>query len=150
MKSSSYKIAAKPAIMKNAQRLFVLCLVLAPLCIALAQQGKDASAKGLNGRYAGTAKNAAGDIITVAFELTEKDGAMSGMIRSDHGDFTITGGSHKGEDVRLEFDTGGGPSGTILLKLAEDKMSGTWSAGEDGGAVEVKKAAAQEAPKEKS
>lgn len=129
------------------QRMLLVCLVVAPLFIAVAQQGK---AKGsVAGRYEGTAKNAAGDIITVAFELTEKDGAMSGMIRSDHGDFTITGGSHKGEDVRLEFDANGA-TGTILLKLAEDKLSGTWSAGEDGGSVEVKKAAAQEAPKEKS
>ena len=148
MKSSYWRTAA-PALMTTAQRILVLCLVLAPLCISLAQQDKNAP-KGVNGRYEGTAKNAAGDIITLAFELTEKDGAMSGMIRSDHGDFTITGGSHKGEDVRLEFDTGGGPTGTILMKLAEDKMSGTWSAGEDGGSVEVKKAAAQAAPKEKS
>jgi hypothetical protein len=133
------------------QRILIVCLVLAPLCIAAAQQGKSASAKGsVDGRYEGTAKNAAGDIITVAFELTEKDGAMSGMIRSDHGDFNITGGSHKGEDVRLEFDANGA-TGTILLKLAEDKLSGTWSAGDDGGAVEVKKASAQAAPpKDKS
>lgn len=129
------------------QPMLLVCLVVAPLCIAVAQQGK---AKGsVDGHYEGTAKNAAGDIITVAFELTEKDGAMSGTIRSDHGDFTITGGSHKGEDVRLEFDANGA-TGTILLKLAEDKLSGTWSAGEDGGSVEVKKAAAQGAPKEKS
>ncbi len=147
--TSSRKRTAVPGLIKAAERFAVLCFVLVPLCIAAAQQGKNASAKGLNGRYEGTAKNAAGDIITVAFELTENDGAMSGMIRSDRGDFTITGGSHKGEDVRLEFDTGGGPTGTILLKVAEDKMSGTWSAGEDGGAVEVKKAAAS-VPKEKS
>jgi hypothetical protein len=139
----SYKKFARTGIVP---KLLIVCLVVAPLCLAAAE-GKKAS---VDGRYEGTAKNAAGDIITVAFELTEKDGAMSGMIRSDHGDFTITGGSHKGEDVRLEFDTGGGPTGTILLKVAEDKMSGTWSAGDDGGAVEVKKAASQTAPKEKS
>ena len=111
------------------QRMLLVCLVVAPLCIATAQQGKNASDKGsVDGRYEGTAKNAAGDIITVAFELTEKEGAMSGMIRSDHGDFTITGGSHKGEDVRLEFDANGA-TGTILLKLAEGKLSGTWSGG---------------------
>jgi hypothetical protein len=52
--------------------------------------------------------------ITVALDLTEKDGALS-------------------------------------LKLAEDKLVGTWSAGDDGGPVDVKKAAAQqEAPKGKS
>jgi hypothetical protein len=145
---SSFKRTATPALMTTVQRILVLCLVLAPLCIAAGQQAKNGAAKGVNGRYEGSAKNAAGDIITVAFELSEKDGAMSGMIRSDHGDFTITGGSHKGEDVRLEFDANGS-SGTIVLKLAEDKLAGTWSAGDDGGSVEVKKAA-QEAPKEKS
>jgi hypothetical protein len=86
----------------------------------------------------------------VTFDLTEKEGAMSGMIRSDHGDFTVTGGTHHGEDVTLEFD-GGGPTGTITLKLAADKLSGTWSAGDDGGPVDVKKVAAQEeTPKGKS
>ncbi len=129
----------------------VVCLVVAPLCLAAAQQGKTASAKGtVTGRYEGTAKNQSGEIIVVTFELTEKDGAMSGVIHSDHGDFTITGGTHKGDDVTLEFSTEG-PTGTINLKLADDKLSGTWSAGEDGGDVTVKKVAAQDAaPKGKS
>ena len=68
---------------------------------------------------------------------------------SDHGDFTITGGSHKGSEVTLEFDAGG-PTGTIMLKLAEDKLSGTWTAGEDGGPLEVKRVTGQESEKEKS
>lgn len=146
----SFKRTAAPALMTTAQRMLVLCFMLVPLCLAHGQQAKNGAAKGVNGRYEGSAKNAAGDIITLSFELTEKDGTMTGMIHSDHGDFTITGGSHRGDDMRLEFDTGGGPSGTILLKVAEDKLSGTWRAGEDGGSVEVKKAAAPEAPKEKS
>ena len=133
-----------------AERLLIL-LALCALCgFAPAQDSKSAPAKSaVTGRYQGTAKNAAGELINVTFELTEKEGAMSGMIRSDHGDFTITGGTHSGEQVTLEFDAGG-PTGTINLKLAEDKLSGTWSAGEDGGPVEVKKAAAGETPKEKS
>jgi hypothetical protein len=71
------------------------------------------------------------------------------MIRSDHGDFTITGGSHKGDEVTLEFNAGG-PTGTITLKMAEDKLSGTWSAGDDGGPVELKRVSPQDQPKEKS
>ena len=132
-------------------RMLVVCLILVPLCVAVAQQDKKAPAKDpVNGHYAGTAKNRAEETIQVTFDLTEKEGVMSGMIRSDHGDFTITGGSHKGEDVTLEFDANGG-TGTINLKLAEDKLSGTWSTGEDGGPVEVKKVAAQEeTPKGKS
>ena len=126
-----------------AQGVAVFCLMLGP-CLAAGAEGKNAPAKSdLTGRYEGTAKNGAGEVITVTFDLTEKEGAMSGMIHSSHGDFTITGGSHHGEDVTLEFDTGG-PVGTISLKVSEDKLAGTWSTGEDGGPVEVKKAAAPE------
>ena len=133
-----------------AEGFLILCALCALGCFAQAQESKSAPAKSaVTGRYQGTAKNAAGEVINVTFELTEKEGAMSGMIRSDHGDFTITGGSHKGEEVTLEFDAGG-PTGMISLKMAEDKLTGTWTAGDDGGPVEVKKAAAQETAKEKS
>ena len=132
------------------RRLMILSLIIAPLCFAAAQQDKKAATKGsVTGTYAGTAKNNAQDIIQVKFELTEKEGGMSGMIRSDHGDFTITGGSHKGEDITLQFDANGA-SGTINLKLGDGKLSGTWSAGEDGGPVELKKVAAQDQSKQKS
>lgn len=131
-------------------QMLVLCFILAFIGCAAAQQDKKAATKGaVNGHYQGTAKNRAEETIQVTFELAEKEGTMSGMIRSDHGDFTITGGSHKGEDVTLEFDAGG-PTGTITLKLAEDKLSGAWSAGDDGGPVEVKRVSSQDQPKEKS
>jgi hypothetical protein len=148
---TSHKKFAQLGEMAIVRRMLVLCLVLAPLCVATAQQGKNNSAKGsVAGRYEGTAKNRAEEVINVTFDLTEKEGAMSGMIRSSHGDFTVTGGTHHGEDVTLEFDAGG-PTGTITLKLAADKLSGTWSAGDDGGPVDVKKVAAQEeTPKGKS
>ena len=138
---------AKFRTMLVAEECLILCALCALGCFAQAQESKSAPAKSdVTGRYEGMAKNAAGEAIRVTFELNEKEGAMSGMIRSDHGDFTITGGSHNGVEVKLEFDAGG-PTGTINLKMAEDKLSGTWSAGEDGGAVEVKKAAAGETPK---
>jgi hypothetical protein len=148
---TSHKKFARIGEMAIVQRMLVLCLILAPLCVATAQQGKNTSAKGsVSGHYEGTAKNRAEDVINLTLELTEKEGAMSGMIRSSHGDFTITGGTHHGEDVTLEFDAGG-PTGTITLKLAADKLSGTWTAGDDGGPVDVKKVAAQEeTPKGKS
>jgi hypothetical protein len=148
---TSHKKFARIGEMAIVQRMLVLCLILAPLCVATAQQGKNTSAKGsVSGHYEGTAKNRAEDVINLTLELTEKEGAMSGMIRSSHGDFTITGGTHRGEDVTLEFDAGG-PTGTITLKLAADKLSGTWTAGDDGGPVDVKKVAAQEeTPKGKS
>lgn len=136
-----------PSRMLQSQAL-VVCAMFAFCCAAMAQNAKSAKSD-LTGRYEGTAKTGQGEVIKVTFELTEKDGAMSGMIRSDHGDFTITGGSHHGAEVTLEFDAGG-PTGTVTLKMGEDKLSGTWSAGDDGGPVELKKSAAGETPKEKS
>lgn len=122
-------------------RVLVSGLMLLLCCVALAQQMKSGTAKANStGRYEGTAKNKAEDLITVTLELTEKDGALSGEIQSSHGNFTITGGSRKGDAVTVDFDAGGSP-GTLSLRMTEDKLVGTWSAGDDGGPVEVKKAA---------
>jgi hypothetical protein len=133
----------------TSDRLPILCLMLVLSSVALAQQAKSAKTD-VSGRYEGTAKNKAEDIITVTLDLTDKEGAVSGAIHSSHGDFAITGGTHQGDTVTIDFDAGGS-SGTISLRLAEDKLVGTWTAGDDGGPVDVKKAAAQnEVPKGKS
>jgi hypothetical protein len=116
---------------------------------AKAQQAKSGPAKAsVSGHYEGAAKNKAEEVITVAIDLTEKEGALSGMIHSSHGDFPITGGSRQGEAVTIQFDAGG--PGTISLRLAEDKLVGTWTTGEDGGSVDVKKVVTQEGAKDKS
>ena len=133
-------------------KIYLLLSLAVAFCFAVqAQNTKPAPAKSdVTGHYEGIAKNASGEDIHVAFDLTEKDGAIAGTIHSDHGDFSITGGSHKADAVTLEFDAQG-TTGTIQLQQAEDKLSGNWTAGDDGGPVDVKKAAAQEqAPKEKS
>jgi len=105
-----------------------------------AQRGKNKADS--TGKYEGTAKNAAGEVITVTLDLIEKDGAISGTINSSHGDFPITSGSHQEKKVTLQFDAQG-TSGTISLEVNGDNLVGTWSAGDDGGPVEVKKVAAQ-------
>lgn len=123
--------------------LLLVWLVLALSCAVLGQKDKSEPSKAdATGQYEGTAKNNDGEVITVALDLTEKDGAMSGTIKSSHGDFTITGGSHHGDEVKLEFDANGGP-GSITMHPKEDGWVGTWSAGDDGGPVEVKKAVVQ-------
>jgi hypothetical protein len=125
-----------------AERWFIVCLMLALCGVAQAQKDKSAPAKtALTGRYEGTAKNKADEVITVAFDLTEKEGALSGTINSSHGDFPITGGSHQGENVTIEFDAGG--PGTISMRITDDRLVGTWTAGDDGGPVDVKRVAAQ-------
>ena len=125
-------------------RLPILCLMLVLSCLAMAQQGKSGAAKtNSTGRYEGTAKNKAEDVITVTLDLTEKEGAFSGEILSSHGNFTISGGSRQGDEVTVNFDAGGSP-GTLSLRLTGDKLVGTWTAGDDGGPVDVKRAAAPE------
>ena len=122
----------------------IACLMLVLSCLAMAQQGKSGAAKtNSTGRYEGTAKNKAEDVITLTLDLTEKEGALSGEILSSHGNFSITGGSRQGDEVTINFDAGGSP-GTLSLRLTEDKLVGTWIAGDDGGPVEVKKASAPE------
>jgi len=126
-------------------RFAISCMMLALCSVALAQQGKTGPAKtDLTGRYDGTAKNKAEDVITVTLDLTDKEGALSGTIHSSHGDFTITGGTHKGDDVTIEFDAGS--PGTLSLHTTEDKLVGTWNAGDDGGSLDLKKAAAAPEP----
>jgi hypothetical protein len=113
---------------------------------ASADQGKKNAAKSdLTGRYEGTAKDNTDQLITVALDLTEKEGAITGTISSSHGDFTISKGSLEGDMVTLEFDADG-TDGTISLKRTEDKLVGTWTAGDQGGPVDVKKVAAQQGP----
>jgi len=125
------------------------CLVLALCCTAAAQQDKTAPAKApLTGHYEGSAKNKAEEEMPVSFDLTEKEGALSGVIHSPHGDFPITGGSHQGDSVTIEFDAGS--PGSISAHLTDDKLVGTWTAGEDGGSVDVKKVAPESGPKDKS
>ena len=125
----------------NFGRAGAVVLVLLAAFVAGAQQGK--SKADLTGRYEGSAKNAAGEVITVTLDLAEKEGAVSGTISSSHGDFPITSGSHQGKTVTLQFDAQG-TSGTIAMELSEDKLAGTWKAGDDGGPVDVKKVAAGE------
>lgn len=130
----------------TAERFLMVCLVVALCCLAGAQQSKTAPDKtapaksDVTGRYEGSAKNGEGEVIAVTLELTEKEGAVIGMIRSSHGDFEISNGSHKEDAVMLGFDAQG-TTGTISLHVNGDQLTGTWTAGEDGGPMEVKKTA---------
>ena len=138
--------------MRTPKTPFVAIAFILALCsVTIAQNTKPAPAKSdVTGHYEGLAKNAAGEDIHVALDLTERDGAITGMINSDQGNFPITGGSHKADTVTLEFDAQG-TTGAIQLQQSEDKLTGNWTAGDDGGPVDVKKAAAQaQNPKDKS
>lgn len=151
MKSSQTRGFAIVRRMFFRERVLIFGVLLSLACAAMAQQDKGAPAKtSLTGHYEGTAKNKAGEVIQVTIDLVEKGDTLAGNISSSHGDFAITGGSRQSETITIEFDTGG-PAGTISVRLIDDKLVGTWSAGDDSGSVEVKRTAVQEkAPKDKS
>ena len=100
-------------------RTLLAAMALLVAVCAGAQQGKNKA--DVTGKYEGTAKNAAGEVITVTLDLTEKDGAISGTISSSHGDFPITSGSHQEKKVTLQFDAQG-TSGTISLEANGDNL----------------------------
>jgi hypothetical protein len=125
------------------EQLAMVCVALAVCCVAGAQQGKNAPYKeSVTGHYEGSAKNKAGDVIAVSIDLTDKKGALSGTINSSHGDFPITGGTHQGETLTIEFEAGS--AGTISVHITGEGLVGTWTAGDDGGTVDVKRVAAPE------
>ncbi|HZQ95183.1 MAG TPA: hypothetical protein VFA67_09250 [Candidatus Sulfotelmatobacter sp.] len=123
---------------RKSTSVMAIGLLLLGVCSAIAQQAK--SKADLTGRYEGTAKNRAEEVIPVTLDLTEKDGAITGTISSSHGDFAITSGSRQGKTVTLQFEAEG-TAGTISLEASEDSLAGTWSAGDDGGPFNVKKSA---------
>src|SRR5690348_15526807 len=103
-------------------RTFVTACVVLTTCLAGAQQKSKAD---LTGKYEGTAKNKAEEVIDVTLDLTEKDGVVSGMINSSHGNFPVSSGSRQGKTVTLQFDADG-TSGTISLEASDEKLVGTW------------------------
>jgi uncharacterized protein DUF5694 len=90
------------------------------------------------GRYEGTATNSAQQVIPVVIDLTEAGDKLSGEINSTHGNFPIVGGTRQGDAVTIEFDVGG-EKGTISAKLTGGRLLGTFTAGDDGGPVDLRK-----------
>jgi hypothetical protein len=129
--------------MSRLQQILLLCILISFFPFLMAQQHVAApdSSDSVAGHYEGTATNQAGEVITVAIDLKDADGVLSGNISSSHGDFPIVSGSRKGDNVTLTFDAGG-QTGTISLKRTADKLVGSFTAGEDGGPVDLKKTAA--------
>ena len=69
--------------MTHSRRHLISLALICLASLAMAQQAKTTtSSASVTGHYEGSAKNKAEDEITVALELTEKDGALSGTINS--------------------------------------------------------------------
>jgi len=131
---------------------WLLCFVLCALFHATAEQpsGNQTSAQrdktspsvgqSFTGHYEGTATNKAKQVIPLAIDLTDAGGNLSGEISSTFGVFRIVGGTHQADAITIEFDVDG-EKGTISAKLSDGELFGTFTAGDDGGPIDVKKIA---------
>ena len=142
-RTPSAKYFAKLRGMSRLEQISLFCVlfVFSTLLVAHPHSASPDSTGSVAGRYEGTATNKAGEVITVALDLKDADGVLSGNISSSHGDFPIVSGSRQGDKVTITFDAGG-ETGTISLQRTADKLVGTFSAGDDGGPVDLKKVVA--------
>ncbi len=122
-----------------------LLLLVSTFC--LTAQAKPADP--VSGKWEGVARSDQMGEISVAFELKNDGGKLSGTIESAQGSFPITGGTYADGKIGLKFDAGGN-EGVIDATLAGDKISGKWELSGQGGTLELKKVAAKpstDAPK---
>src|SRR4051812_32529473 len=123
MKTSDKKLVQRRRLFAS-EECVLGYVVVALCCVAGAQQGRNAPyKKSVTGHYEGSAKNKAGDVITVSIDLTDKEGTLSGTINSSHGNFPITGGTHQGESLTIEFEAGS--AGTISVHITGEGLVGT-------------------------
>jgi Family of unknown function (DUF5694) len=130
------------------QRLLFLPLLAFLPFLSLAQQPapstpakKPAAARpSFTGHYQGTAKNKAQQLIPLAIDLTDEDGAFSGTITTSQGVYPIVGGTRRSTRITIIFDAAG-EVGSIAAKLADSQLTGTFTLGDDSGSVDARKTA---------
>ena len=93
------------------------------------------------GTFEGSAKSQEQGDLTVHLQLRCTDGKYDGEISTSAGDVSITDGSFDAGHLHLEFDAGGAP-GSVDLHVKNGVLSGTFSAGDDSGTVELHSAEA--------
>jgi len=100
------------------------------------------SARGdpLSGKFAGIARSSTLGDIAVTLELQNQAGKISGKLESPHGVGTINEGTYDAGRVAIKFDFGG-DDGVITGQLKGDAITGDWSVGAVGGALELKRVA---------
>jgi len=90
------------------------------------------------GHYEGEATNKENQALAVIIDLRDTGGALSGSITTPVGVFPITGGGWQGRSMTIEFDAGG-QKGTITAQVSDKDLVGTFSLGDDGGPINVRK-----------
>lgn len=119
--------------------LIVTLMALCALASAasLNTQNKDT----LSGKYEGVAKSDQLGDIPITVEIKNDNGKLSGKIDTPQGPAAITGGTFDNGKIVMKFDAGGN-EGTVTATLDGDKITGKWELAGQGGAVQLKRAAA--------
>lgn len=124
--------------------LFLLTFVIAITLLAEASPAPPTPKPGgdvhvaATGHYEGEATNKENQALAVIIDLRDTDGALSGSITTPVGVFPITGGSRQGRSMIIEFDAGG-QKGSITVQVSDKDLAGTFSLGDDGGPISVRK-----------
>jgi hypothetical protein len=120
--------------------LIVTLMTLCALASAgsLNTQNKDT----LSGKYEGVAKSDQLGDIPITVEIKNDNGKLSGKIDTPQGPAAITGGTFDNGKIVMKFDAGGN-EGTVTATLDGDKITGKWELAGQGGAVQLKRAAAE-------
>ena len=129
--------------------LIVVLVTLASIASAASRNNSinpSAQAKDpLSGKYEGVAKSDQLGDIPLTVEIKNDNGKLSGKIDSPQGPAPITGGTFDNGKIVMKFDAGGN-EGTVTATLADDKITGKWELGGQGGVVELKRAKMGAAP----
>ena len=94
----------------------------------------------LSGKFEGVARSSSLGDIPVTLELQNQAGKISGKLESPHGVGTIKEGTYDAGRLAIKFDFGG-DDGIITGQLKGDAITGDWSVGGVGGALELKRVA---------
>jgi len=119
-------------------QLLMATLAIAVLSVTLFAQQNPSVA----GKYEGTAKSPNGDV-QLTLELKEDAGKISGQVTSPHGSYNIVKAAMADGVLTIEAE-GKGSKGKIVLRPKGDALVGEFTVDGQTGAVEFKKAVADE------
>jgi hypothetical protein len=101
------------------------------------QVTKASPSDAVSGRYEGTGKSKELGDLVLALELVNDNGSPSGSLTASNANFPI-GGSYKEGQLRLKFKFAE-QEGTVKAQLKDGVITGIWSLGDDGGAINLAK-----------
>jgi hypothetical protein len=101
------------------------------------QTAKPGATDPVSGRYEGTGKSKGLGDLVLSLELTNENGNVSGSLTASTANFPVTGAYQDGQ-LTLKFKFAE-QDGVIKADLRNGVITGTWSLGDDGGAIDLTK-----------